>query len=148
VYFHWLLTEGEIKEDPMVRVEKPQVAEEAKPFFTEAELAALLKVTRGQDFEARRDHAIIRVLIDTGIRVSGLTCLRFDPADDKQTDVFLDQRRLRVRLKGGDGWWVPIGTKSAAAIDRYLRIRVRSRHADSLWLWIGTRGHAVTHFGD
>jgi site-specific recombinase XerD len=65
VYFHWLLTEGGIKEDPMVRVEKPQVAEEAKPFFTDAELAALLKVTRGQDFEARRDHAIIRVLIDT-----------------------------------------------------------------------------------
>lgn len=38
----------------MVRVEQPQAAEEAKPFFTEAELAALLKVTRGQDFEARR----------------------------------------------------------------------------------------------
>src|SRR5579859_4301715 len=56
VYFHWLLAEGEIKEDPMVRVEKPQVAEEAKPFCTDAELAALLKVTRGQDFEARRDH--------------------------------------------------------------------------------------------
>jgi site-specific recombinase XerD len=66
VYFRWLLTEGEIKEDPMVRVDKPQVAEEAKPFFTDAELAALLKFTRGQDFEARPDHAIIRVLIDTG----------------------------------------------------------------------------------
>ena len=115
VYFHWPLTEGEIKQDPLVRVEKPQVAEEAKPFFTEAELAALLKVTRGQDFEARRDHAIIRVLIDTGIRVSGLANLRFNPTDDKETDVFLDQRRLRVRLKGGDIWWVPIGTKSAAA---------------------------------
>jgi site-specific recombinase XerD len=148
VYFHWLLTEGELKEDPMVRVEKPQVAEEVKPFFTDAELAALLKVTRGQDFEARRDHAIIRVLIDTGIRVSGLANLRFHPTDDKQTDVFLDQRRLRVRLKGGDIWWVPIGTKSAAAIDRYLRIRARSRHAESPWLWIGTRGHAVVHFGD
>ena len=60
-----------------MRVEKPQVAEEAKPFFTDTELAALLKVTRGQDFEARRDHAIIRVLVDTGIRVSGLANLRF-----------------------------------------------------------------------
>jgi hypothetical protein len=39
VYFHWL-TEGEIKEDPMVRVEKPQIAAEAKPFFPEAELVA------------------------------------------------------------------------------------------------------------
>lgn len=45
-----------------MRAEKPQVAEEAKPFFTDAELAALLTVTRGQDFEAHRDHAINRYL--------------------------------------------------------------------------------------
>jgi integrase/recombinase XerD len=148
VYFHWLLAEGEIKEDPMVRVDKPKVAEEAKPFFTESELAALLKVTRDQDFEGRRDHAIIRILIDTGLRLSSLANLRFNPTNDKETDVFLDQRRLRVRLKGGDVWWVPIGSKAAAAIDRYLRIRARSRYAESPWLWIGTRGIDVAHFGD
>jgi integrase len=124
------------------------VSEEAKPFFSEAQLAALLKATRGQDFEARRDHAIMRVLIDTGLRVSGLANLRFDPASDKDTDVLLDQLRLRVRLKGGEIWWVPIGTKSAAAIDRYLRMRARSPHAGLPWLWIGTRGHNVSHFGD
>lgn len=67
----------------MVRVEKPQVAEEAKPFFAEAELVALLEVTRGQDFEARRDHAILRILIDTGLRVSGLADLRFNPTNEK-----------------------------------------------------------------
>jgi hypothetical protein len=39
----------------MVRVEKPQVAEEAKPFFTEDELAALLNAIRGQDFETHDD---------------------------------------------------------------------------------------------
>lgn len=132
----------------MVRVEKPHVAEEAKPFFTDAELASLLKVTRGLDFEARRDHAIIRILIDTGLRVSGLANLRFNPTNDKETDVFLDQHRLRVRLKGGEIWWVPIGSKTAAAIDRYLRIRARSRYAESPWLWIGTRGLDVAHLGD
>jgi len=47
----------------MARVEKPKVSGEAKPFFAEDELAALLKVSKGQDFEARRDHAIIRMLI-------------------------------------------------------------------------------------
>jgi hypothetical protein len=31
-----------------------------KPFFTEAQLRALLQATRGAGFEARRDHAIIR----------------------------------------------------------------------------------------
>jgi len=132
----------------MDRVDKPKVAVEAKPFFTDDELTALLKATRGQDFESRRDHAIIRILIDTGVRVSGLANLRFDPADDDKTDVFLAQKRLRVTLKGGDIWWVPIGRRSAEAIDRYLRARARSRHAGSPWLWIGTRGHNVSHFGD
>jgi site-specific recombinase XerD len=84
VYFHWLLAEGEIKEGPMVRVETPKVSEEAKPFVTETELAALLSTTQGQDFEARRDHAIFRILIGTGQRVSGLADLRFNPTDDKE----------------------------------------------------------------
>jgi site-specific recombinase XerD len=44
MYFHWLIAEGQIKEDPTVRVEKPKVAEEVKPLFTEAEPAALLKI--------------------------------------------------------------------------------------------------------
>jgi len=148
VYFRWLVAEDEIKDNPMVRVEKPKVPEEAKPFFSADELAALLKATRGSDFEARRDHAIMRILIDTGLRVSGLANLRFDPTSDKDTDVFLDQLRLRVRLKGGEIWWVPIGSKAAAAIDRYLRVRARSPHVGSPWLWIGTRGHDVQHFGD
>jgi site-specific recombinase XerD len=147
VYFRWLAAEGELDDNPMTRVEKPKVSEEAKPFFTEDELAALLKATKGQDFESRRDHAILRILIDTGVRVSGLADLRFHPTSDKDTDVFLEQQRLRVRLKGGEIWWVPIGSKAAAAIDRYLRIRARSKHAESPWLWIGTRGHDVGHLG-
>lgn len=148
VYFRWLVAEGEADDNPMTRVEKPKVHDEVKPFFSEGELAALLRATRGQDFESRRDHALLRILIDTGLRVSGLADLRFDPADENASDVFLAQRRLRVRLKGGEIWWVPIGSQAAAAIDRYLRSRARSPHAASPWLWIGTRGHKIDHFGD
>jgi integrase/recombinase XerD len=148
VFFGWLVAEGELDVNPMTRVAKPQAAEEAKPFFTDADLARLLKATSGQDFEARRDHAILRILIDTGVRVSGVANLRFDPEADDKTDVFLHQNRLRVTLKGGQIWWIPIGRKTAAAIDRYLRARARNPHRASPWLWIGTRGHDVTHFGD
>lgn len=51
VYFRWLLAEDEIKDNPMLRVEKPKVAEEAKPCFSGGELAALLKITNGPNFE-------------------------------------------------------------------------------------------------
>ena len=60
-----------LEPNPITRVEKPAVPEVVKPFFTEAEITALLKACNGQDFESRRDAAIIRILIDTGVRVSG-----------------------------------------------------------------------------
>lgn len=149
VYFSWLTREPDtgVSDNPMTRIAKPKVSEQAPEFFSEAELAALLRVTKGDGFEARRDHAIIRSFIDCGVRVSGLANLRFDPADDDATDVFLDQNRLRVRLKGGNIWWVPIGRRTVAALDRYIRVRARHSRADSPWLWLGMVGHKVDHFG-
>jgi site-specific recombinase XerD len=88
------------------------------------------------------------MLIDTGVRVSGLANLRYDPADDTRTDVFLAERRLRVTLKGGRQTWVPVGAKAATAIDRYLRTRARSPQRGSPWLWVGLRGHNVSHMTD
>jgi integrase/recombinase XerD len=148
VFFGWLVAEGEADVNPLARVQKPAAPAEAKPFFTEAELARLLEACSGQSLEQRRDTAIVRILIDTGCRVSGVANLRFDPDDDERNDVFLSQKRLRVRLKGGETWWIPVGRKTAEAIDRYLRARARSPHASSPWLWIGTRGHQVSHFSD
>jgi site-specific recombinase XerD len=82
------------------------------------------------------------MLIDTGLRVSGLANLRYDLDDEDRNDVFLAQRRLPIRLKGGDETWVPIGKKAAAALDRYMRVRARHEQAFWLvpWLWLGVQG--------
>jgi site-specific recombinase XerD len=149
VFFGWLAREGErTNPNPMTRVEKPKVTKKAKPFFEDEELARLLKTCQGVSFQDRRDHAIMRVLIDTGMRVSGLANLRYDPDDDSRNDVFLAQRRLRIRLKGGDETWVPIGKKAAAALDRYIRARARHSQASSPWLWLGYQGHNLAHMTD
>lgn len=151
VFFGWLHAEGERTEPgPMDLVAKPAVPEVVKPFLSGDDLERLLKVTGGQGFEDRRDHAILRILIDTGLRVSGLAGLRFDPEDDDLNDVFLARRQLRVILKGGDQYMIPVGRKACAAIDRYLRSRARHpRAAESPWLWLGVRnGDRGTHFTD
>jgi site-specific recombinase XerD len=54
--------------------------------------------------------------------------------------VWLLRHTLRVTLRGGDVREAPIGSKTAAAIDRYLRSRVRHPHAASPWLWLPVRG--------
>ena len=150
VFFGWLVRESERESaNPMDLVDKPKAAEKVKPFFSDDDLAALLRACSGTDFESRRDTALLRVLIDTGVRVSGLAGLRYHATDESRTDVFLSQRRLRVRLKGGRETWIPIGAKAAAALDRYVRSRARNpKAAESPWLWIGTRGRGVDHMTD
>jgi site-specific recombinase XerD len=152
VLFKWLAKEGErTGPDPMIRVDPPKTTRTVKPILAEEQLAALLRDCEGPGFEARRDTAIIRIFIDTGVRVSGLAGMRLRYTDRKtgeaRSDVHLPQKNIVIRLKGGDEHIVPLGRKSAAAADRYLRARARHRHADSGWLWLGTAGRDPGHFG-
>lgn len=141
VLFRWLAAEGEREApDPMTRVAPPKTTGKVKGVLTEAQLAALLKACEGQGFEDRRDTAIIRVFIDTGVRVSGL-------AGVTTAGVSLPHKTVRIVLKGGDEHVIPVGRKAAAALDRYLRARARHPLASSPWLWLGTAGRDRGHLG-
>lgn len=101
VLFGWLEREGErTGPNPMARVDEPKVARKVKQSLTADQLAALLKAASGADFEDRRDTAILRILIDTGVRVSGL-------ADIRTADVNLAGKVITVTLKGGEGILIP-----------------------------------------
>lgn len=144
VFFGWCVAEGErTPPSPMERVGKIKVAKKAHKIFTDDELTALVKACSGADFESKRDLAIIRILIDNGVRVSGLAGLRYAPGDEKVNDVFVSRHRLRVRLKGGRTFWAPIGKKAAVALDRYIRARARQPYAESPWLWLPVKGRAT-----
>lgn len=117
----------------MLRADRPHVPKKARKYLTDEDLAALVAACKGADFESRRDTAILRILMDNGMRVAGLAGLQVP-------DVDLRGRRLRIMLKGGDEHWAPIGAKTAAALDRYLRVRAARRTADSPSLWLGLRG--------
>jgi site-specific recombinase XerD len=148
VWFGWLVAEGERQAaSPMLSIARPKAPVRVRPFFTDDDLTALLRACSGDTLEARRDTALIRILIDTGVRVSGLANLRYSQ-DETASDVFLKAKRLRVRLKGGAETWIPMGPKTAKAVDRYIRTRNRSTFSGSPWLWLGTRGRGVEHMTD
>jgi site-specific recombinase XerD len=132
-WFRWLAREDEAG-DVMAGMSHPKLEETPPPVISDADLAALLAVTRGRDFKARRDHAIFRVLIDTGLRRGELVGLTTG-------DVDLDHGTLLVRRsKTGKGRLVPMGSKAAEAVDRYLRQRARHRCSDRPELWLGQHG--------
>lgn len=97
---------------------------------------------RGPRVAERRDVAIIAVLQACGIRLSELAGVRYDPNDQRRSDLDLWQREIRVRGKGGKPRIVKISYDAARALDRYLRARARHPEAwrPQLWLGAGSRG--------
>ena len=80
----------------------------------------------------------------TGIRLSELAGIRYDPGDPRRSDIDLWQREITVRGKGGKPRIVRIGHQAARSLDRYLRARTRHAQAwrNQLWLGINNRGAA------
>jgi site-specific recombinase XerD len=132
-FFRWLQTEGEIRVSPMANMRPPHIPETPPPVLQPAELRALLATVAGTDFEERRDAAILRLFLDSGIRRAEIAGLRLE-------DVDFDHKVVVVLGKGSRPRAVPFGRKTAQAIDRYLRVRGRHPHAGAEWLWIGKQG--------
>ena len=69
-FFKWLVLEDELDESPMARMKPPRVPELPVPVIARDDLKKLLASCSGKTFEERRDHAILRVLVDTGARLA------------------------------------------------------------------------------
>jgi integrase/recombinase XerC len=134
-FFGWMVREEEIDRSPMERMRPPHVPEALVPVVSDEKLKALLATCEGKTFVERRDTAIIRLFVDTGIRrgeMAGLTV----------TDVSLDERDITVIGKGSRVRILPFGLKTAQALGRYLRLRDREKwsHLEALWLAEKGRG--------
>jgi site-specific recombinase XerD len=118
-FFNWLLEEGEIRTSPMARMKPPRLPEAPVPVLRDAELLKLLEAcARDKSFAGRRDEALLRVLMDTGVRRAEVLGLRLG-------DVNLDEGLLTVIGKGSRTRVVAVGANTALTLDRYLRARAR-----------------------
>ncbi len=133
--YRWLDDEDEMDgASPMLKVVEPLVPTEPIALLSERSLADLLSSTAGKGFGDRRDNAIIRVCLDSGVRVGELVGMMFD-------DVHMDTGTIVVRRgKGGSPRVAAVGPKTTQALDRYRRARSRHRHANLPNLWLGQRG--------
>ena len=132
-FFRWAQEEGEISESPMARMRPPIVPDEPPPVLDNNAMRRLLAVTAGRDFASCRDHALILLLADTGMRRAECAGLSVD-------DVDLDAGLAQVLGKGRRPRACPFGHKTAQALDRYRR--ARSKHPDTHrpQLWLGHAG--------
>jgi site-specific recombinase XerD len=138
-FFKWLVAEGEIPANPMNGMSPPKVPEKPVAIYTNADLIKLLNACKGNSFFQRRNAALIRVLMDTGIRAGELCGLRV-------SDVDLDIGLITCMGKGRRIRSVPISAKTSEALARYLRQRNKHLHAALSSLWLTSRG-ALTPSG-
>jgi site-specific recombinase XerD len=139
-FFKWLVDEEEIDVSPMAKMVPPALPEVPVPVLSEEELKALLATCTGKDFDDLRDQAILRLFIDTGMRLgelAGLSVTDVDIDDDNVALVMGKGRRPRA---------CPFGAKTARALDRYLRARANHKQAALPALWL-TRFGALTDSG-
>jgi site-specific recombinase XerD len=109
----------------MERMSPPAVPEQPVPVLTDEELIGLLATCNGASFENRRDEAVLRLFLDTGIRSGELIGLTLD-------DVDLPGQVAVVMGKGGRGRTVPCGIRTTEALRKYLKAR-RRRSVDLGW---------------
>lgn len=131
----WLHFEEEIPDNPMARMLPPLVPEQAVPVVSDQTLKRLLKGCSGPGFLPRRDNAIIRLFMDTGMRRGELAGINMDDLDLGRGTNYAE-----VLGKGRRPRQVPFGAKTAQAIDRYLRERVQHPLNGTAPLWLGERG--------
>ena len=130
-FFSWWAQEME-EPNPFDKADVPRLEERPVPVIALDDVRAMLHACAGTDFEARRDTAIIRFLIDTGARVGEFVAMTLDSWDRRQDLVTLTGK-TGTRI-------VPISPSTGEALARYVRVRQRQPYAGSKALWVGGRG--------
>jgi site-specific recombinase XerC len=137
--FGWLVSQGEIVVSPITRMRPPRVPEQLVPVVCDEDLRKLLRSCEGQGFEDIRDAALLRVMIETGVRLSEATGL-------KTTDVDLDSGELLVLGKGRRRRTVPFGSRTTGVLSRYIEFRDSHPRRARSELWLSRKG-ALTASG-
>lgn len=139
-FFHWCLDDDILTsedESPMVRMKPPQNHEQPSVLIlTDEQVSALLNTVRNdKSFIGLRDHAILRVLLSTGMRHRECTDLQLE-------DVDLAGRTIHIqRGKGGKARYGSLDAKTTQALDRYIkRGRALSPYAHMSALWLSQQG--------
>ncbi|MDT5254936.1 MAG: integrase/recombinase XerD [Mycobacterium sp.] len=140
-YAAWLVDEGELSSNPLIGLKPPKGDQKVVHALTDDELKRLIKACQGKSLQDRRDEAIVRLMLETGVRASEVIGMQV-------SDVNVQDGLVTVRRgKGGKGRVAPFSIQTASAIDRYIRARRSHRLADTGALWVGGGGKGFGYYG-
>lgn len=113
-FFHFLVDEGIIKDDPTTTLTSPKVERQLPRSISREEVAKLLaQPAQLSTAKGLRDKALLELLYATGMRVSELVSLNLE-------DVDLASGSVRCLGKGSKERLIPIHREATQALEEYL----------------------------
>lgn len=125
-FYKYLLKKGEIKVSPVQNVGGPKKVKPLPQFVRENDMERMLCATaQGGSWQEMREHVILQLFYETGIRLSELVGLNDGDVDFGRMAIKVTGKRNKQRI-------VPIGQGLADSLRRYMEVRNENYHFLSL----------------
>lgn len=115
-FFHFLLIEDYIRQDPSELLESPQIGKHLPDILSVEEIDNLISSIDRSTREGQRNCAILETLYSCGLRVSELCNLKI-------SDLYLNDGFIKVEGKGSKQRLVPISPRAIEEIKNYFITR-------------------------
>ena len=138
-FYRFLQLDGYRDDDPTELLESPVLGEHLPEVLTVAEVDALEASIDVSKWEGHRNRAIIEVLFSCGLRVTELVTL-------KLTDLFLEERFVRIMGKGSKERLVPISKKAIRLLKLWFvdRNLMNIKPGEEDYVFLNRRGKHLT----
>ncbi|RME50824.1 MAG: tyrosine recombinase [Caldilineae bacterium] len=144
-FFHYLIAEGIIQNDPTATIDSPKVKKRLPQAISVEDINKLLKVTTNNDApKSRRDHAMLELLYASGMRVTELVSLNVEDIDFEEGTV-----RVRGKKSGIKERHIPLSGEALAALRLYVEQSRQQllRNPKETALFLNHRGQRLTRQG-
>lgn len=112
-FYHFLLLEDYIRQDPTELLESPQIGKHLPDVLSVGEIDALIGAIDRSSREGQRNRAILETLYSCGLRVSELCGLKI-------SDLYLEEGFIKVEGKGSKQRLVPISPRAVNELKNYF----------------------------
>jgi len=116
-YFRFLIREGEVEQNPMLKVMPPKTSKKLSVFVGEKSMNRLLNQVEFADgIEGIRDSLVLELFYSTGMRLSELINIKI-------CDIDLLNKQLKVLGKRNKERLIPFGSQLKNAFKNYIQAK-------------------------
>ncbi len=144
-YFHYLMAEKVVADDPTATLDSPKVKKRLPKAISREDIERLLAApAQGTSAKSQRDHALLEMLYASGMRVTELVSL-----DVRDVNLASGSVRVRGKKASSKERIIPVGDRALEAMRIYVnkgRMQL-VRDPEERALFLNHRGQRLTRQG-